>query len=132
VFPYLDPRFVESACSLYPSERFQYNDNRWHSKVTMKAIVSSILPDEIMTRERGIFDFPFRSYLDYDTFRAVVLEELTQSPIWDAGLFKSNVLAYYLDAIDRSRAGAAVDGRCWPELWVLLTLSAWYGRHLSC
>jgi asparagine synthase (glutamine-hydrolysing) len=131
-FPFLDPRFVESACSLYPSERFQYNDNRWHSKVTMKAIVSSVLPDEIMRRERGIFDFPFRSYLHHDTFRAVVLEELTQSPIWDAGLFKSNVLAYYLDAIDRSRAGAAVDGRCWPELWVLLTLSAWYGRHLSC
>jgi len=130
VFPYLDIRFVESACSLYPSERFQFYDNQWHSKLTMKSVVSSVLPDGIMRRERGSFDFPFRSYLEHEAFRAVVLEELTQSPIWDAGLFKPDVLAYYLDAIERNRIGDAVDPRCWPELWVLLTLGAWYGRHL--
>lgn len=132
VFPFLDTRLVESACSLYPSERFQYYDNQWHSKVTMKSVVSSVLPDEILRRERGVLDFPFRSYLKHDAFRAVVLEELTQSPIWDAGLFKPNVLAYYLDAIERNRTGDVVDARCWPELWVMLTLSAWYARHLQC
>jgi asparagine synthase (glutamine-hydrolysing) len=132
VFPFLDTSLVESACSLYPSERFQYYGNQWHSKVTMKSIASRVLPDEIMRRERGVFDFPFRSFLEHAPFRAVVLEGLTDSPIWDAGIFEPHVLPYYVDAIERNRLGDAVDGRCWPELWVLLTLSAWYKRHLQC
>lgn len=132
MFPYLDIRLVESACSLYPRERFQYYNDQWHSKVTMKSVVSPVLPDAIMQRERGVFDFPFRSYLEHDAFRAVVLDELTRSPIWDTELFKPHVLAYYLDAIERNRRGDAVDARCWPEIWVLLTLGAWYGRHVRC
>jgi asparagine synthase (glutamine-hydrolysing) len=131
-FPFLDADLVEAACSLYPSERFQFYDNQWHSKVTMKAAASSALPNEIMRRERGVFDFPFRAHLEHDAFRAVVLEELAESPIWDGGLFKPHALAYYLDAIERNRTGSDVDARCWPELWVLLTLSAWCSRYLRC
>ena len=132
VFPFLDTSLVESACSLYPSERFQYYSNQWHSKVTMKSVASRVLPDELIRRERGVFDFPFRSYLEHAVFRAVVLERLINSPIWEAGIFEPHVLPYYVDAIERNQLGDAVDGRCWPELWALLTLSAWYKRHFQC
>jgi asparagine synthetase B (glutamine-hydrolysing) len=132
LYPFLDPDFVECACSLYPQERFQYQNNRWHSKVSLKLIVADRLPAAILKRERGTFDFPFQAWLKQDAFYTLVREKLERSRIWEINLFKEHVLDNYLNFMKRNKENKPIENRRWPnELWALLTLSAWHGRYLS-
>ncbi len=131
-YPFLDPDFVEHACSLYPQERFLFQDNKWHSKISLKLILADLLPSEILQRKRGTFDFPFKAWLKHDDFYLLVRDTLEQSPIWNTKLFKENVLTNYLDFIQRNRDNKSIDNPRWPtELWALVTLCAWYRNYIS-
>ena len=131
-YPFLNKSFVEHACSLYPKERFLFLDSKWHSKVTMKQIVANKLPKEILNRKRGTFDFPFSEWLKQGDFHSLVSHRLETSKIWSSGLFKPTTLKHYLRMMDKNMKNTKIKNWQWSnELWVLLTLAAWYDRHIS-
>lgn len=132
VYPFLDAKFVEAACSLYPQERFLYENNKWRSKVSLKFIVADKFPKAILQRKRGTFDFPFKAWLKQQEFHNFVREHLQQSTIWQAGIFQPTCLNTYLDYMQRNKKNQPIDNQSWAnELWVLFTLSAWYKKYIA-
>jgi len=118
--PFLDHELVELAFAIPGAWKIAGGK----SKALLKELARRSLPEEILTRKKMGFSFPFKEWLRGD-LGAVVEKTFTDSRLiregWINGEFCQNLLREH-------RAGRRDHA---PRIWMLFDLCRWYDRWIA-
>jgi asparagine synthase (glutamine-hydrolysing) len=113
--PFVDVRVVEAAFRIPGSRKIEGQQG----KAALKRAATSILPDEIVYRPKGLFSAPLRAWMSRD-LAPLVHEVVNEGALVGSGLLNADALRR-LVAEDRS----GQEDRA-KHLWHVLTLEYWY------
>jgi asparagine synthetase B (glutamine-hydrolysing) len=107
---------------------YWYENHAWWAKRLLRTTAKCCLPDEIVMRKRQVFLAPLAHWLLSPSIRAIVVEEIADSPFWKLDVLRRQFRDSILRKLRSYRALNPEDG--WQEqVWVLLVLCAWINRR---
>jgi hypothetical protein len=127
-YPFLNPSVYLWASALDPSDCYWHEDQAWWAKRLLRATAKRFLSNEIVMRKRQVFLAPFAHWLLARVVRAIIIEEIADSPFWRFGVLRRGLRETILAKLRRYHAVDSEDS--WQEqLWAVLALCAWVNRR---
>lgn len=133
-YPFLDPDLVRGVAGLSTESRYRTNSGRFSLrlrdlqpgfKYAMLQVASDRVPASIVNRPRKSFTAPFGGWLTEDAFVGRILLPFQRSRFWDRGIVKPAWVKQLLERVGPFPSPALF------QLWMLLTLTAWYDRYVD-
>ncbi|MBI5324213.1 MAG: asparagine synthase (glutamine-hydrolyzing) [Ignavibacteriae bacterium] len=119
--PFLDHRLVEFAMSIPDKIKVPGKNNPKH---ILKKAVESILPHEIIYRQKQGFWAPVNEWLRYE-WKKYAHSEILNSKLIETGILNKNYIEKILRIHDSGRQNLGL------EIYSLLMLNLWYKRFIA-
>lgn len=132
-YPFLRGDIPQLVCALTAPQRFGRLDDVEVSKLPLRRLARSLLPDQVLARPRAAFEAPIGAWLRIPELNRLAIDEISRcraltAYILDEG-WVEDLLAQLRGMLENP--GAHVRLSTVEHIWIVFTASAWANRWLD-